>query len=108
MKLILITDRYAPEARSAAYLFTELAEGLSHRGHEVTVLTRHPTGFVPAEQRSTTAAETLNGVKIVRVSSFSRSSWLLLRGLDQLVVCGRILRQLLRMPNPDAVLVYSP
>jgi colanic acid biosynthesis glycosyl transferase WcaI len=108
MKLILIADRYAPEARAAAYLFRELAEGLSRRGHEVTVLTRYPTGFVPAGEGGIPMAEVLNGVNVIRVASFSSSSWLPLRALDQCAVFLRILWHLLRSRGLDAALVSSP
>jgi colanic acid biosynthesis glycosyl transferase WcaI len=109
MKLVLITDRYAPEARAAAYLFCELAEGLARRGHDVTVLTRYPTRFVPAEgQRRLPATEPLNGVKVVRVASLFSSSWPVLRGLDQVAVSIRIGIHLLLSPGPAAVLVSSP
>ena len=109
MKLILITDRYAPEARAAAYLFCELAEGLARRGHDVTVLTRYPTRFVPADgRRPLPATETLNGVKVVRVSSLFSGSWPVLRGLDQVAISIRIGIRLLLTPKPTAVLVSSP
>src|ERR1017187_246561 len=109
MKLILLTDRYAPEARAAAYQFRGLAEGLAHRGHDITVLTRYPTQYVPQDdRRPLCAAETVNGVKIVRVASLTGSSWPVLRGLDQVAISLRIGLRLLRSPKPDAVLISSP
>lgn len=109
MKLVLLTDRYAPEARAAAYLFREMAEGLVQRGHDVTVLTRYPTGFVPGDGRQTLpAAEILNGVKVVRVPSLLGSSSPVLRGLDQVAMSLRIALRLLLARKPDAVLVSSP
>jgi glycosyltransferase involved in cell wall biosynthesis len=109
MKLILITDRYAPEARAAAYQFRGLAEGFARRGHDVSVLTRYPTQYVPADDRRVLpAVETVNGVEIVRVAGWSGSSHPVLRGLDQVGVGLRIAWRLLRSRSPDAVLVSSP
>ena len=109
MQLVLITDRYAPEARAAAYLFRGLAEGLAQRGHTVTVLTRYPDRFVPKDdRRPLPTAETLNGVEVVRVDGLFNGSWPPLRALDQAAVSLRIGMRLLRSRRPDAVLVSSP
>ena len=40
MKILLVTDSYPPEIRSASYLMFELAEELTHRGYDVTVYTQ--------------------------------------------------------------------
>ena len=42
MNVMLITDSYPPEIRSASQLMKELAEELVERGHVVTVLTTWP------------------------------------------------------------------
>ena len=42
MKLLLVTDSYPPEIRSASHLMLELAEELRDRGHQVTVITTWP------------------------------------------------------------------
>ena len=81
---------------------------MSRLGHDVTVLTRYPTGFVPVGEGAVPTTEILNGVKVVRVSNFSSSSWLPLRALDQCAVFLRVLWHLLRSKSPDAVLVSSP
>ncbi|MEO8130605.1 MAG: glycosyltransferase family 4 protein, partial [Bryobacteraceae bacterium] len=109
MKLVVLTDRYIPEARAAAYLCRGLAEGLVSRGHEVLVLTRYPTKFVPGDGRTALPKEeSIKGVKVVRVASLFGGSWPVLRGLDQVAVSMRIAMRLLRATNPDAVLVSSP
>jgi colanic acid biosynthesis glycosyl transferase WcaI len=109
MKLILLTDRYSPEARAAAYLCCELSEGLARRGHDVTVLTRYPTKFVPGDDlRPPPGVEVLHGVKVVRVTSLFSGSWPVLRGLDQVAISIRFAFHLLRSRRPDAVFVSSP
>ncbi len=109
MKLIVLTDRYAPEARAAAYLCCGLAEGLVQLGHDVTVLTRYPTKFVPGDGRvAVPATEICNGVKVARVASLFSGSSPLLRGLDQVAVSIGIGIRLLRAHAVDAVLVSSP
>ena len=42
MNILLVTDSYPPEIRSASHLMLELAQELSHRGHQVTVITTWP------------------------------------------------------------------
>jgi hypothetical protein len=46
MHILLITDAYPPEVRSASHLMYELAVGLVERGQTVTVLTSVPTSPV--------------------------------------------------------------
>ena len=42
MKILLVTDSYPPEIRSASHLMLELAQELQQRGHQVTVITTWP------------------------------------------------------------------
>ena len=42
MNILLVTDSYPPEIRSASHLMLELAQELSQRGHQVTVITTWP------------------------------------------------------------------
>jgi len=49
MNVLLVVDRYIPEARSAAHLFEDLAKGLAARGHRVEVLTKYPTENLPVD-----------------------------------------------------------
>ena len=42
MKILLVTDSYPPEIRSASHLMLELADELSERDHEVIVVTSWP------------------------------------------------------------------
>ena len=42
MRILLVTDAYPPEIRSASHLMLELAEELRDRGHQVVVVTSWP------------------------------------------------------------------
>lgn len=108
LRAALVVDRYAPEARSVAHLFEDLAKALVGRGHEVLVLTKKPTenlpngACFPGEQR-------LDGVRIVRMRRYlGEPRATLLKGLDQLLLAARVWLRLRFLEQPDVVLVYSP
>ncbi len=42
MKILLITMYFAPDTGANATIVTELAEGLAHKGHEITVISAFP------------------------------------------------------------------
>jgi colanic acid biosynthesis glycosyl transferase WcaI len=107
MRVALVSDRYAPEARAAAVLASSLAAELARRGHQVTVYCRRPTQYVPGAQ-PVPDQETLDGVKVRRVAPLTGSRRLGLRLLDQAYVAVRLLWMLLRAGRPDAWFVYSP
>ncbi len=64
MRICFVLEYYYPHTGGAEYMFKSLAEGLCRAGHEVTVLTRRLDGTAPAE--------TVNGVRIVRVRTLNR------------------------------------
>ena len=51
MNILVITDAYPPEIRSAAVLMSQLATGLCDLGHSVTVLTCYPEYNLTPEAR---------------------------------------------------------
>ena len=109
MRITILTDRYAPEARAADYLSRELAEGLAKLGHDVAVITRMPTQFIPeAQSNAPQAVETVAGVRVKRVFAVTASSRIWLRALDQVVVSFKIMLALWTAPKSDVLLVYSP
>ena len=110
MKIALITDRYLPEGRAAAYHSSELAQGWASRGHDVTVLTRQPTQYIPREPRSSAAPrhERLGGVDVRRFRGVTSSLSICSRLLDQLVLMAKLLVALLWGPRFDAFYVLSP
>ncbi len=109
MRVTIVTDRYAPEARAAAYLSRELAEGLAKLGHDVAVIARMPTQFVPDGQGSAPRRlEIVGGVTVRRVSGVTALPSIWLRALDQLAVSFKMMLALWFGPKPDVLLVYSP
>lgn len=108
MRFLIVVDRYAPEARSAAHLYEDLAKGLVRRGHEVAVVTKKPTENLP-DGSEIPGEETKDGVRVIRMRSYlgePRST--LLKGLDQVLFALRVWVRLQFLERPDAVLVYSP
>jgi len=110
MNIVIISDRYAPEARAAAYLSELLAQGLVKRGHAVTVVTRTPSDFLPGgTPQSVAKHEIREGVAIFRSGGLPHSSRnLIVRALDQIVVAVQVIFARLRSERPDVIVVYSP
>ncbi|MDD5304433.1 MAG: glycosyltransferase family 4 protein [Elusimicrobia bacterium] len=108
MRVLIVVDRYAPEARSAAHLYEDLAKGLVRRGHEVAVVAKKPTENLP-DGSEIPGTEVKDGVRVVRMRSYlgePRST--LLKGLDQALFALRVWVRLQFLEHPDVVLVYSP
>jgi len=108
MNILILTDRYAPEARAAAYLSQHLAEELVRRGHRVCVLTKKPTEFVP-DLGPVASSETLNGVWVERLEGMATSHHSIFRrGVDQLYLAAKLCRKAITTLKPDVAMVYSP
>lgn len=113
MKILIVTDSYPPELRSAAQLMADLAEGLAARGHNVTVATTVPA-YNLAQGTNAEAVprdETVNGVRIVRIATLPhhRVNYLV-RGINQLLlpqIFARAVRKKLNGPF-DEIIVHSP
>lgn len=112
--ILFITPYFPPEKAAPAVRLSETAIHLVKRGHQVTVLTtvpNYPTGIVPPEYRGhLIQQETLEGVRVVRIWSYSSPN----RGFAR-----RILAQLSfgwlapilggkAVGNPDIIIVESP
>ena len=113
MKILIVTDSYPPEIRSAAHLMQELAEELSARNHKVTVLTGYPRYNIDKNSKRETFDEYLNenGVKIIRVKTIPYHNVpLFVRGLGELTLPFLFFTRLRKYMNGniDCVIVYSP
>ena len=113
MRILLLTDAFPPEVRSASHLMYELAEDLCRRGHSVAVLTCAPrynlAAPLPARPKGWISREKQNGVEVVRVAAppiHNLSHWR--RGLGQLLLPLSFYWAGRRLARPDAVLCYSP
>lgn len=113
MRILMISDRYPPEVRSVAHLFQELAEGLAELQHNVTVLTKMPTEFLPDDRREKPqdlpTHATVNGIRIIRIRGlFALRKSIFLRAIGQLYLGLRMLWRSMQLAKYDVVIVYSP
>ena len=112
MKILLVTDSYPPEIRSASHLMLELAEELQSRGHEITVITSWPEYNLDHSQepRVFSEFEHEEGIAVIRVKTLPHHNVnYLVRGLAQLLMPLQFLLKLSKYKvKPDAVVVYSP
>jgi len=113
MNILLVTDSYPPEIRSASHLMQELAEGLRDRGHKVTVVTSYPQYNLSGK----TGNETFNefsvedGIDVLRIKTLPHHMVnFVVRGVSQLtmpyIFISRINKHL--KDKTDIVIVYSP
>lgn len=113
MNILLVTDSYPPEIRSASHLMQELAEGLRDRGHKVTVITSDPQYNLTDEFRNKVFGEfsTENGINVIRVKTLPHHKVnLIVRGLAQItmpyIFYSKVNKYL--KDKVDVVIVYSP
>ncbi|HXF00982.1 MAG TPA: glycosyltransferase family 4 protein [Solirubrobacterales bacterium] len=113
MRILILTQHFAPEVTAARVRLEAFAEGLAERGHEVEVVCEvpnHPEGVVRPEFKGrVTVRKTMNGVKVhyvwVRASPRKTAvNRVLLYGsyAAMATVVGSSLRR------PDVVLASSP
>lgn len=113
MKILLLTDSYPPEIRSASQLMYELAQEFVRRNHQVTVITA-AAGYnlAPGEQKPPTRPVTVSkeeGVKVVRVMTGPcHNVGPILRGIGQLTLPFSLTLGGLLAGPADVVYVYSP
>ena len=113
MNVLLITDSYPPEIRSAAELMHELAIELAMRGHNVTVVTSYPRYNLSDKARTQTFEQVVleDTIRVIRVKNPPHHNvGKVRRGLAELLlrrVLWRTVRNLVSAPV-DSVLVYSP
>lgn len=113
MNILLITDSYPPEVRSASHLMQELARELLHRDHAVTVVTTSPEYNLAEQDRNTVYPELCeeDGVRVVRIKTLPHHNVpFVLRGLSQLSLPLFFQRAIRRHIHGSltAVVVYSP
>jgi len=112
MRILMLTDRFPPEARANAHLFHELATGLVEQGHEVGVVTRMPGDYVPSDRSglpTAKAQERMDGLEVIRVrglTALRRAPFM--RALDQLAIGVTFGIAARRWPGADVVVIYSP
>jgi len=112
LNILLVTDSYPPEIRSASHLMLELAEELNHRKHEVTVITTWPEYNLDQDTIPShfTEKEIKNGITVLRLKTLPHHNVnFFLRGIAQLLMPLQFLFKLHQhRVKPDALVVYSP
>jgi colanic acid biosynthesis glycosyl transferase WcaI len=112
MRILLVTDSYPPEIRSASHLMLELAQELQRRGHLITVITTWPE-YNLDERRDIKQFQELEveeGIQIIRVKTLPHHNVnYLVRGLSQLLMPAQFLYKLRKYKiKVDWAVVYSP
>ena len=110
MRILLVTDSYPPEIRSASHLMLELAQELNHRGHEVTVITTWPEYNLDqnTSQHEFNELESEQGITVIRVKTLPHHNVnYIVRGLSQLLMPLQFLKKLRKLnTNPNRCLCF--
>lgn len=113
MRVLLLAPDFPPVLNSAARLFFELAEDLSHLGHEVTALTRIPERYLAARERRHRTRfvlrEELSGIRVWRVKNLPVFyHFPMARALEHFWIALTFFIAGLGLPRQDVIIVYSP
>jgi glycosyltransferase involved in cell wall biosynthesis len=113
MRIIFFSHYYPPEVNAPASRTSEHCRRWARAGHDVTVVTsapNHPRGVVyPGYRNRLFQAETIDGVKVVRVWTFLAANegfaWRTLNYLSFMVSAALAVP---RLPRPDVFVSTSP
>ncbi|MBI5305997.1 glycosyltransferase family 4 protein [Candidatus Wolfebacteria bacterium] len=110
--ILIITDSYPPEIRSAAQLMKDLADGLHEKGHNVWVATSCPK-YNLADSGNTAWIEIVdeNGVKVLRIKTLPHHKVnFIIRGIAQVLMPYIFFRKIKEniKEKIDVVIVHSP
>lgn len=113
MNILIMTDSYPPEIRSASHLMQELAEDLSARGHKVAVITATPRYNLVQDTKPIKFQPNCyeNGVQVIRVNTLPiHKVGLIVRGIGQLTLPYIFYKAAMRWikEDIDIIIVYSP
>lgn len=111
MHILLITDSYPPEIRSAAELMKDLAQGLKEKGHEVSVVTSYPRYNLGSAIQQFPNVLNENGVRVIRVKTAPHHKVnFIIRGIAQLLLPYLFFRAARRYVEEkvDVIIVHSP
>ena len=112
MNILLVTDSYPPEIRSASLLMQELSEELNLRSHRVTVITTWPEYNLDQDYDPSQISEKEieNGITVIRVKTLPHHNVnYLIRGISQLLMPFQLLFKICKYRiKPDAIVIYSP
>ncbi|TSC59864.1 MAG: lipopolysaccharide biosynthesis protein [Parcubacteria group bacterium LiPW_15] len=111
-RILIVTDSYPPELRSASELMRDLAEGLSEDGHEVYAVTSYPRfNLADGEVKEYPEISTEGGVKVLRVKVLPHHKVnFIFRGIAQLLLPHLFYRAVRKNISGklDFVILHSP
>jgi glycosyltransferase involved in cell wall biosynthesis len=111
MHILILTESFPPETKSASTLFFELGESLVRGGHQVSVITRMPKYNVAEGVliENIPKKQLLAGIKVhrCRIPPLLRTKPLL-RALEHFFLAFRFFFTGLKIRKIDVILVYSP
>jgi len=112
LNILIVTDSYPPEIRSASDLMLELAEELSNRCHKITVITNWPEYNLDHNVilNKITEKKIENNVTVIRIKTLPHHNVnYLLRGIAELFLPIKFLWKIYQYNvHADAIVVYSP
>jgi len=113
MNVLILTEAFPPEIRSASHLLYELAESLVAKGFKVTVITRFPKDYINKIDKKYTGKlfshEKMGGIDVIRLYSFSFLRYIpLVRGLSQFILSSLFVIGGLFSGKQDIIFTYSP
>ena len=113
MNILILTEAFPPEIRSASHLLYELAEDLVEKGFQVTVITRFPKNYIDKIDKKYTgklfSREKMGGINVIKLNSFSFLRHIpLIRGLSQFILSGLLVIGGIVSGRQDIIFTYSP
>ena len=115
LKVLIITPAFPPEITGSGHLMFELAESLSDRGHEVTVITAIPRQRMGGMKNGNLyktkflAKENLGKIRIIRPRILTLPlSNPITKGIDHFLIAISYYLAGWYISHQDIVLVYSP
>lgn len=111
MRILILSEAFPPETKSASTLFFELAESLVKKGHKVSVITRLPRYNVASGTQldKIPTKETISGIKVHRFQTPPLARDIpFIRGFEHFLLGLIFFWGGLFLGKFDIVLVYSP
>lgn len=113
MNILILTEAFPPEIRSASHLLYELAESLVEKGFKITVITRFPKDYINKIDKKYRgrlfSREKMGGINVIRLNSFSFLRHIpLIRGLSQFILSGLLVIGGIVSGRQNIILTYSP
>ena len=111
MRVLIVSESFPPETKSASTLFFELAESLVKRGCKVSVVTRRPCNYLAEDTdlHSVPDKENLSGINVFRrkIPNLARNIPLI-RGIEHFIIGVLLFFEAIKIRDYDLILIYMP